>query len=65
MRIWLNGEATELRATRLSDALKELGYDGPRIATAVNEAFVPAGARDAAELRDGDRLEVVAPRQGG
>lgn len=65
MKILLNGEATDVRATRLSDVLEELGYGGPKIATAVNETFVASTAREATDLRQGDRLEVVAPRQGG
>ena len=36
-----------------------------KIATAVNEAFVPASLRDQTNLADGDRVEIVAPRQGG
>jgi sulfur carrier protein len=65
MRIFLNGEATEVRATRLAAALHELGYEGVTVATAVNESFVPVAGRDTTELRDGDRVEVLAPRQGG
>lgn len=65
MKILLNGEPTEVGATLLTDVLQELGYGGPKIATAVNESFVAATARDARELSEGDRLEVVAPRQGG
>ena len=65
MRIVLNGEAREVRATRLAEALDELGYAGVTVATAVNESFVPAPARAGTELAEGDRLEVLAPRQGG
>jgi sulfur carrier protein len=35
------------------------------VATAVNEAFVPSSARGALELGAGDRVEIVAPQQGG
>jgi sulfur carrier protein len=65
MRIFLNGEPTEVRATRLAGALDEFGYGGATVATAVNERFVPVAGRDAMELREGDRVEVLAPRQGG
>jgi sulfur carrier protein len=65
MRIVLNGEAREVRAARLDAALEELGYRETAVATAVNGDFVPAGLRAARRLGDGDRLEVVAPRQGG
>lgn len=65
MKISLNGEAREVAATDLSQALDELGYGGALVATAVNETFVPRGARAGHALRDGDRLDVVAPMRGG
>lgn len=65
MKIELNGEAREVRAGTLADALDELGYGDAKVATAVNGAFVPTGARNSRALAEGDRLEVLAPRQGG
>ena len=65
MRIVLNGEPREVRGPRLADALDELGFGGSTVATAVNGSFVPAPSRAATELAEGDRLEVLAPRQGG
>ena len=65
MRIILNGEPRDVRATLLPDILEELGFGGARVATAVNEDFVAIPDRPAVSLRDGDRLEVVAPMQGG
>lgn len=65
MKIRLNGETVEVSAATLSAALEELGYAGARVATALNEEFVPASHRAATPLSDGDRVEVVAPMQGG
>lgn len=65
MRIDLNGAPAEIDAQTLADALVELGYRTPAIATAVNGAFVPAAARAETALRHGDRVEVLAPMQGG
>lgn len=65
MKITVNGEAQTVAATLLSEALIELGYGDAKVATAVNEEFVPATLRTSSKLRDGDRLEIVAPRQGG
>lgn len=65
MKILLNGEPREVNATRLSDVLIELGFEGATIATALNGDFVPAAERANTELAEGDRLEVVAPQQGG
>jgi len=64
MKVDVNGEAKDVRGPMLSDVLDELGYDG-KIATAVNEAFVAKTQRAACALKDGDRIEVVAPKQGG
>lgn len=65
MKIVLNGAAREIAAMHLDAALEELGY-GPRfVATAVNGDFVPAGRRAETALGEGDRVEVLAPRQGG
>lgn len=65
MRIELNGEARDVREARLDAVLVEIGYGGATVATAVNGAFVPTTARGARMLAEGDRLEVLAPRQGG
>lgn len=65
MKLLVNGEARDVAADTLAEALEALGYGGAKVATAVNEAFVPATLRAAHQLSDGDRLEIVAPRQGG
>jgi sulfur carrier protein len=65
MRIFVNGEQHDVEPRTLAHALEELGYGGKKIATALNGRFVSAAARLATALADGDRLEVVAPMQGG
>lgn len=65
MRLIVNGETLEVAATTLDAALVELGYKGAKLATAVNEEFVPAALRGSCAISDGDRIEIVAPRQGG
>lgn len=65
MTIWLNGEEREIAAATLAAALDELGYAGLKIATALNGDFVHREARAGTALADGDRVEVVAPLQGG
>ncbi len=65
MRILVNGASREIRAADLSGALEELGYGGAVVATAVNGEFVPTAERLTARLTEGDRLEVLAPMQGG
>ena len=65
MRIDVNGEPREVSGPSLADALTELGWAESRVATAVNGNFVPKAARASTALKDGDRLEVLAPMQGG
>lgn len=65
MKITVNGEAVHSRAATLADLLAELGQAEAKVATAVNEDFVPAARRGARALQEGDRVEIVAPRQGG
>lgn len=64
MKIVINGEPREVNAETLGELLAECGFSG-RVATAVNEEFVPSSLRIAHKLAEGDRVEVVAPMQGG
>ena len=65
MKITVNDEALEVEARTLQLALKELGYGDAAVATAVNGQFVPAGLRERREIAEGDRIEILAPMQGG
>ncbi|MEQ1578643.1 MAG: sulfur carrier protein ThiS [Hyphomicrobium sp.] len=65
LTITLNAQALTTRAETLEGLVIEQGHAGSRIATAVNGTFVPAKARSEMKLRDGDRVEIVTPRQGG
>ncbi|TLU72571.1 sulfur carrier protein ThiS [Lichenicoccus roseus] len=65
MRILVNGAPHEVASSTLDTVLVELGYTQPRLATALDGQFVPATRRPAQALRDGMRLEIVSPMQGG
>jgi sulfur carrier protein len=65
MRILVNGAWHEVGSLQLSAALAELGYGERTVSTAVNGEFVAAGSRERTTLRAGDRVEVLAPMQGG
>lgn len=65
MKIFLNDDVHEVSPGTLAATLDSLGYGGRKIATAVNGRFVAAAARPRTTLVDGDRIEVVAPMQGG
>jgi sulfur carrier protein len=65
MKIFVNGAELELGAATLAEALKALDYGDTVVATALNGHFVAARKRPATPLTDGDKIEIVAPRQGG
>ena len=65
MKILVNGAWREGRAATLSGMLEELGYRDAVVSTALNGEFVPLRERAVTPLREGDRLEVLAPMQGG
>ena len=64
-RIHVNGEATETDAATLAQLVSALGFAEGAVATALNGEFVARHARAATQLSPGDRVEIVAPRQGG
>lgn len=61
----VNGESVRVQSATLADLLVEFGYAESRVATALNGDFVPAAARSSTQMSDGDRVEIIAPRQGG
>jgi sulfur carrier protein len=65
VKLVVNGEPQEVPAATLAEALQSLDLSEAKVATALNGEFVPARARAATLVKDGDRIEIVAPRQGG
>lgn len=61
----VNGEQQPSSATTLAELLCEAGYSEGKFATARNGEFVPERLRAATAIADGDRIEIVSPRQGG
>jgi len=65
MKILVNGAWRETQAPELDRALAELGYGASVVSTAVNGEFIAAPLRTRTRLAEGDRVEVLAPMQGG
>jgi sulfur carrier protein len=65
MKLVVNGEPRDVLADTLAEALQSLDLAEAKVATALNGEFVPARARAVTPVKDGDRIEIVAPRQGG
>jgi len=62
--ISINGERLFVEAQTLEALLQDQGFSGS-VATAVNENFVPQTLRASHQLNEGDRVEILAPMQGG
>jgi sulfur carrier protein len=65
LRITVNGEVTDTDARTLGELIARLGFQESAVATARNGDFVPRGARAETPLEPDDKIEIVAPRQGG
>lgn len=65
LSLLVNGEAHVLNVVTLAEALAVLGYDDAIVATALNGEFVSKGTRTHTRLKTGDKIEIVAPLQGG
>ncbi len=65
MRLTVNGEPMDIKATRVDALLGELEYEGTHLAVAVNYDVVPRAQWAQTPLNDGDAVEILTPRQGG
>ena len=65
MNIIVNGQNQNISRVNLSMVLEELGYKRMNLATAVNGNFISVEQRVNTELKDGDKLEILSPQQGG
>lgn len=65
MRLIVNGEPIEAKATRVDALLGELDYEGAHLAVAVNYDVVPRARWAETPLNEGDAVEILTPRQGG
>ena len=65
MRVTVNGEAREIRSSRISALLSELEYEGNHFAIALNYDVLPKSRWAETPIRHGDEIEIITPRQGG
>lgn len=63
--IQLNNNNVSSKSESLAELLTEQGYAESIVATAVNGQFVAQGNRQNTLIHNGDRIEVLAPMQGG
>jgi sulfur carrier protein len=65
MTIIVNGAPLDVAPGSLAALLDALDYGDAIVATALNGEFVPAEDRAATDVCAGDRVEILAPMQGG
>lgn len=66
IEIRVNSELKNVDASRrLQELLSDWGFDSRKVAVAINEDFVPRSAYADIRLEANDRVDVVAPVQGG
>lgn len=65
MRVIINGKEREIAATKLDALLGELDYEGTHFAIALNYDVLPKSRWAQTQLKAGDEIEIITPRQGG
>ncbi len=65
MRVTVNGEPREINAASVDALLGELEYEGTHFAIAVNYDVLPKSRWAETQLKAGDEIEIITPRQGG
>ena len=67
MRVTVNGTECAIAspAATVADLVREMGFEGRRIAVERNGAIVPKSRHGETRLEQGDRLEIVGAVGGG
>jgi sulfur carrier protein len=65
MRVTVNGEEREISSASVDALLSELDYEGTHFAIALNYDVVPKSRWAETEIKSGDEIEIITPRQGG
>jgi sulfur carrier protein len=65
MLLIVNGEQREVNSASVDALLTELDYEGSHFAIALNYDVVPKSRWAETNLKAGDEIEIITPRQGG
>lgn len=65
MNVMINGAQETIDEMSLEELCKRFQDHPHFIATAVNGEFVAVRERGNCQLQEGDKIEIVSPRQGG
>ena len=61
----VNGNESDVAAETFAELLLELGYEDMPVATALNMSVVRKKDRETVRFKEGDRVEILVPMQGG
>lgn len=65
MKVVINGQAQLVTSATLAELCQQYADGSDFIATAVNGDFIALNERQALRLKEGDKIEILSPRQGG
>jgi sulfur carrier protein len=65
MRVTVNGEPRDITAASVDALLAELDYEGSHFAIALNYDVLPRSRWAETQIKAGDEIEIITPRQGG
>jgi sulfur carrier protein len=65
VNIIVNGENKNVSNDNMKEAMNELGFEELKCATALNGNFISVDDREFTTLKEGDKIEVLSPQQGG
>jgi sulfur carrier protein len=65
MRVTVNGEQREILSASVDALLGELEYEGTHFAIALNYDVLPKSQWSQTQIKNGDEIEIITPRQGG
>lgn len=65
MNVVINGTPEDISERTLAELCQRYEAEPTTIATAVNGDFINVNDRAALSLQEGDKIEILSPRQGG
>jgi sulfur carrier protein len=65
MQLFINGQLQQTNVTFLAELLQELNFDVSAVACAIDGNFIPRHLHSSTALCAGQKIEVLAPMQGG
>ena len=66
IKVSINGEVKTIKdGLNINELLKELNYVEKGFALAINMTFIAINSYEKTQLKEGDKIDILAPVQGG